>query len=115
MNDLIDKIEDILEEAKFHNEYGEDICLDNQEELAQKIYDLFVTESTHGYMCMTDYDYELGVAKGGNVVYPSVEDIKENRSCVSECGIVKVAVRAIEVTQEQDYSGLLDDEDINQI
>ena len=53
-----------------------------------------------GYMCMTDFECELGMACGGNVVYPSVEDIKRNRKCVESCGIVKVAVICTEIVQE---------------
>lgn len=56
-----------------------------------------------GYMCLVDYECELGGASGGNVVYPSLEDIRERRTCISECGIVKVAVVAIEIVQEPNY------------
>lgn len=45
-----------------------------------------------GYMCLTDFECELGMASGGNVIHPSVEDCKEYRKCVSECGIVEVKV-----------------------
>ena len=110
MNDLIiDKIEDILwKDARFHNEYGEDLRIDNMEELAKKIYDLFISEATHGFMCKTDYDWELGAAIDGNKVYPSEKALREHRSCVDECGIVKVAVTLVEVVQEEDWSKYLD-------
>ncbi len=61
MNDLIDKIEDILEEAKFHNEYGEDICLDNQEELAQKIYNLCHEQHRHQLRIRDNYIIKCGL------------------------------------------------------
>jgi len=63
----------------------------------------------YGYMCMTDFECEIGMACGGNIVYPSLEDIKKERKCLDQCGIVKVAVVAVEIIQEQDYSGLDDD------
>ena len=59
--------------------------------------------SVIGYMCKVDYECELGAAAGGKVVYPTVEDLKERRSCVDECGIVKVAVSLEEVVQEENY------------
>jgi hypothetical protein len=39
------------------------------------------TQTTEGFMCATDFVYELGCACGGNVIYPSIEDLKENREC----------------------------------
>jgi hypothetical protein len=57
-----------------------------------------------GYMDMVDWEHELGEAKGGNRVYPSVKDLKECRPCVAECGIVKVEVRFLKVVKKQDFS-----------
>lgn len=65
----------------------------------------------YGYMCMVDFECELGMASDGNKVYPSLEDLKEYRSCVSQCGIVKVAVVAVEIVQEQDYSDLIGEDE----
>lgn len=45
-----------------------------------------------GYMCTIDFECELGRAKGGNVIYPSIEDLKANHDCWEECGIVEVEV-----------------------
>lgn len=59
--------------------------------------------AAEGYMCKTDFECELGAAKGGNVVYPSEADLRANRSCVEHCGIVKVKVIAVEITQEENY------------
>ena len=59
--------------------------------------------SVIGYMCKVDYELELGAASGGNVVYPSINDLKERRKCVEGCGIVKVAVSLVEVVQEENY------------
>ena len=50
-----------------------------------------------GYMCKTDFTWELGAALDGNTVYPSVEDLKKNRKCWEECGIVKVKILLEEV------------------
>lgn len=56
-----------------------------------------------GYMCLTDFECELGGATGGNTVHPSVEDLRKRRSCVDGCGIVEVEVRARRVVQEASY------------
>jgi hypothetical protein len=45
-----------------------------------------------GYMCLTDFECELGMASGGNRVFPSVGDLKEHFKCVSGCGIAEVKV-----------------------
>lgn len=55
-----------------------------------------------GYMCRVDWEYELGLASGGNRVYPSLEDIKAHSKCASECGIVKVRVQFVEVVEPGD-------------
>ena len=60
--------------------------------------------SVVGYMCLTDFECELGCAMGGNVVYPSEGDLREHRKCVPECGIAKVEVTGLEIIQESDYS-----------
>lgn len=46
----------------------------------------------YGYMCKTDFDWELGEASNGTQVYASVEELKAKRKCVENCGIVKVKV-----------------------
>lgn len=53
-----------------------------------------------GYMCLVDFECEIGMASGGNVIFPSIEDCRENRKCVSSCGIVEVEVRARRIVQE---------------
>jgi len=45
-----------------------------------------------GYMCKTDYEFELGQASGGNTVFPSVEDAKKHLKCWVSCGLVEVEV-----------------------
>jgi hypothetical protein len=54
-----------------------------------------------GYMCQVDYDWELGEALGGTEVYCSVEDLKKERKCVKNCGIVKVKVTLEECVQKE--------------
>lgn len=56
---------------------------------AESPEDTFVT----GYMCMTDFECEIGAASSGNVVYPCVETLRKARPCVDGCGIVEVEVR----------------------
>lgn len=58
-------------------------------------------EGTVGYMCMIDFEDELYRAAGGNIVYPSIEDLKENHDCWKQCGIVAVRVELVEVVVPQ--------------
>jgi len=51
----------------------------------------------YGYMCQTDWDWEIGEALGGTEVYCSVEDLRRERRCVESCGVVKVRVELVEV------------------
>ena len=59
-------------------------------------------QSVTGYMCMIDFEDELGRAAGGNRVYSSVEDLKKNHDCWESCGIVKVRVEYVSTIVEQD-------------
>lgn len=54
----------------------------------------------YAYMCKTGWEWELGEALGGIDLYPSVEDLLENRKCAETCGIVKVKIQLSEVVQE---------------
>ncbi len=45
-----------------------------------------------GYMCGTDWQYEIGGAEDGNHVYPSIDAAKKYSGCWRECGIVEVRV-----------------------
>lgn len=65
--------------------------------------------SVTGYMCKVDFDYELGCASGGNIVYPSEKNLREHRKCVNECGIVEVRVQFVRVIQEGREYGDEDD------
>lgn len=60
-------------------------------------------ETKYGYMCKVDFDFELGEVSSGNLIFPSVEDLKKNMKCVSSCGIVKVKVELEEVIKEGNY------------
>ena len=53
-----------------------------------------------GYMCLVDFDHELGEASGGNRVHPSLEDIQQARKCVAHCGIAEVEVAFRRIAQE---------------
>lgn len=52
-----------------------------------------------GYMCKTDYDWELPNIE--TYIYPSIEELKEKRSCVETCGIVEVEVRLLRIVQPE--------------
>lgn len=56
--------------------------------------------AARGFMCKTDFFYELGNAVGGETVYASVEDLKVRRPCAEGCGIVEVEVRLVRVVEE---------------
>lgn len=56
--------------------------------------------TARGFMCKTDFLYELGNAAGGETVYASVEDLKARRPCTEGCGIVEVEVRLVRVVEE---------------
>lgn len=45
-----------------------------------------------GFMCRTDYEYELENATGGVDIYSSVNDLKNHKKCWEDCGIVKVEI-----------------------
>lgn len=53
-----------------------------------------------GYMCKVSFDYELGLASGGNRIFPSVEDLMKCSPCVESCGIVEVDVSYKRTIQE---------------
>lgn len=54
-----------------------------------------------GYMCLTDWKVELGMASGGTKVYPSIDNIKKLRRCVASCGIAEVEVRLRRIVQKE--------------
>lgn len=53
-----------------------------------------------GYMCPIDFQWELGEAAGGTVIYASIEDLKKNHTCWEECGIIEVEVTNTKVVVE---------------
>ena len=59
-----------------------------------------------GFMCATDFDCELGSARGGVPVYSSLEDLCEARSCIKQCGVARVRVVLMEWVKEPDFSDL---------
>lgn len=61
-----------------------------------------MTDNIEGYMCKTDFDYELGNASGGNVIYPSLENLQNHRRCWKTCGVVRVSVKFEEVVIEEE-------------
>lgn len=54
-----------------------------------------------GYMCGVDWQHEIGMAAGGNVIYASPEDCADRRGCTEECGIVEVKVSFSKWVKEQ--------------
>lgn len=65
-------------------------------------------DSNHvtGYMCMTSWECEIGVACGGNTIYPSIEDLIKCHTCCGEdggCGIVEVKVSFSRVIKNETF------------
>ena len=58
------------------------------------------SETAIGYMDKIDFECEIGLAQGGNTIYPTIKDLKKNKKCVEECGIVKVEVKLVKVIEE---------------
>lgn len=57
-----------------------------------------------GYMCQIDFECQLGAHLGGDKIYPSEEDCRENRKCVNrECGLVEVKVKATRIIHQGKY------------
>ena len=55
---------------------------------------------TLGYMDLTDFECELGMASGGSLVYNSAEEVLSYRKCAIECGVVEVEIRFRRVVLE---------------
>lgn len=60
--------------------------------MALKKAQLMAKEVKDLYMCMIDWQHELGEAAGGTLVYASLNDLKKHHTCWEECGVVKVKV-----------------------
>ena len=65
-----------------------------------------MNEDKYGYMCLIDWNWELGAALGGNTIYPNIEDLKSNHTMWKSCGIVKVKISFEEVIHESEGWGL---------
>lgn len=51
----------------------------------------------HGFMCLVDFECEIGAAADENKVYPSERALREARLCVEHCGIVEVKVSFVRI------------------
>lgn len=56
-----------------------------------------------------DWQHEIGEAAGGNKVYGSVEDLKENNRCWNSCGVVKCKITLVEWVEEQNFNKMFRD------
>ena len=63
--------------------------------------------TVRGYMCLVDWEYEIGHASDGNRVYPSLHALQEHHDCWAECGVVEVEVRSIRTVVPEDHSEAL--------
>lgn len=53
------------------------------------------------YTCGVDYQEEIEQCKVE--VYPTIEDLKNNRSCWPQCGIVRLRIEIDEWIEPQDF------------
>jgi hypothetical protein len=49
-------------------------------------------KAKRGYMCATDYAYDLEGDYFGTKIYPSLKALIDNRQCTKQCGIVRVKI-----------------------
>lgn len=56
------------------------------------------------FMCGVDFQHHLDNDALGTPVYASIEDLREHRHCVKQCGIVAVKIELVRWEQEQDFS-----------
>jgi len=55
----------------------------------------------YGFMCLTDYLWEVGEALGGNTVFPDLKDLKKHRKCVKSCGVARVKIVLDEIVRDR--------------
>lgn len=60
-----------------------------------------VPQGKRGWMCLTDFQHELGEADGGVRVFPDRESLAQHKPCISECGVIEVVVAAAPQPKEQ--------------
>lgn len=68
----------------------------------------YATRTQRAFMCKVDFEHHIDTT--GAFLYASIDDLKADRECVAQCGIVEVEIRLLEVHQYQDYSNISDDE-----
>jgi hypothetical protein len=65
-----------------------------------------MSDTRKGFMCRTDFLHELGDAMGGNMIYPSLNDLKRCEPCYKQCGVVEVEIKLVrEVIKDSFPSG----------
>lgn len=57
-------------------------------------------KDVYAYMCAVDWKYEVPHNLLGNQIFYDLKSLKEFRSCVEECGIVRVKMSFVETIQE---------------
>ena len=56
-----------------------------------------MSEPKYGYMCLTDFEWELGEDGAKNTkIYRSLKELEESRGCIDECGWVRVEIRKVD-------------------
>jgi hypothetical protein len=67
------------------------------------------TKEVTVYLDGVDWQHEIGEASGGNRVYGSVRDLKENNRCWESCGVVKCNITLVEWVEEQNFNKMFRD------
>lgn len=60
-----------------------------------------MSDTRTGFMCMVDFDWHLGEDMKPARVYSTEADLRRERSCVEQCGIVEVEIRRVRVVQDE--------------
>ena len=60
-----------------------------------------------GFMCLVDWQHELGESAYGTKVYGDIDDLRQHSPCVIECGIAEVAMRLVGIAQKQDFGSVI--------
>lgn len=55
-----------------------------------------------GYMCLIDWECELGEASDGSRVYPSESALRRYHTPADHCGVVEVEVRLVRIVHPGD-------------
>jgi len=59
-------------------------------------------KTKRGFMCLTDFNYQVEEGIRSVAVFPTVEALTCNKHCASECGIIEVEIKIVNVITSGD-------------